>query len=54
MREVTAAEAGRQFKIPASNIARWRKQEKELLVTLALQRRNRIGKRKWPKIERPL
>lgn len=53
-REVTAAETGRQFKIPAANIGWWKKQEKEVLASLASQRRNRIGRRKWPRIERSL
>jgi len=54
MREVTAAETAQRFKIPASNIARWKKQEKELLGLLGTQHRNRTGKRKWPAVEEPL
>ena len=54
MREVTAAETARRFKIPASNIGRWKKQEKELLGLLGTQRRNRTGKGKWPGVEEPL
>ena len=54
MREVIAAETAWGFKIPASNIGCWKKQEKELLGLLGTQRRNRTGKRKWPGVEEPL
>jgi len=54
MREVTAAETARRFKIPACNIARWKKQEKGLLGLLGTQHRNRTGKQKWPAVEQPL
>ena len=47
-------ETARRFKIPLPNISRWKKQESELLEQLGTQRRNRVGKRKWPKIEQSL
>lgn len=53
-RPVTPAETARRFKIPRSNLSRWKKNEKELQDSLGTQRRNQIGKRRWPKMERPL
>ena len=53
-RPVTLAETARRFKIPPSNLTRWKKSEKELQDSLGTQRRNRVGKRKWPHVERPL
>ncbi|RPB04382.1 hypothetical protein L873DRAFT_1758859 [Choiromyces venosus 120613-1] len=53
-RPVTSAETARRFKIPRSNITRWIKCEKELQDSLGTQQRNRVGKRRWPKMERPL
>ncbi|CUS15501.1 unnamed protein product, partial [Tuber aestivum] len=51
---VTAAETARRFMISPSNITRWKKQEKVLLDSLGTQRRNRVGKRKWPIMEKLL
>jgi len=53
-RPVTMGETARRFKIPLPNISRWKKKESELLEQLGTQRRNRVGKRKWPKMEQPL
>jgi len=52
-REVTVAETARGFKIPACNIGGWKKQEQVLLASLGTQRRNRVAKRRWPRMEKP-
>ena len=53
-RPVSMGETARWLKIPLPNISQWKKQEVELVEQIGTQRRNRVGKRKWPKMEQPL
>lgn len=54
-RQPTRAEVADRFKIPLSNLTRWKKEENGLITSLGTQRqRSDVRKRRWRKMEIPL
>lgn len=54
LRKTTLAETSLRFKISVANISRWKQAESKLLTRVGTERRCRIGKRKWPALEKEL
>ena len=54
VRKPTLAETSHRFKISVANISRWKQAESKLLTRVGKERRCRIGKRKWPALEKEL
>ncbi|CUS12447.1 unnamed protein product, partial [Tuber aestivum] len=54
VRRPTLTETSVRFKIPIANISRWKQAESKLLTRVGTERRSRIGKRKWPVLEKEL
>ncbi|RPA99598.1 hypothetical protein L873DRAFT_1843505 [Choiromyces venosus 120613-1] len=54
LRRPTLVETSHQFKIPVPNISQCKLAESTLLTRVGTERRSRIGKRKWPVLEKEL
>jgi len=54
VRKPTFAETSLRFKIPVANISWWKQAESKLLTRVGTERQCRIGKTKWPALEKEL